>query len=302
MAVHEIRETLTGGEDLLVSTDDYLIIQKRINLPSGRRHTIMAVDHFDDGCQWANFTGSAANWAYEAFLTCYPVLPGDVVLPGGIVGRGGPLAGDDEVLFKAHRITAGASQRYETFPNQTLGAQPTFTFYTPHLYFTVIITSEDTSNWDQTVSQSIYVAVDSVDVGDVEYSMGVIQESNEAAWRVAMTNGVVLGEVEIIAGAPLWRTAGRPAYMTSTVGIVAGTNWWLDGWNMDGEAMEDTAALRFDLSLARQMAAPDAAFGVDESPDWFKQIAAPFAGLTGGPTRSNPVPIVKLTNGNTSMV
>ena len=69
MAIHEIRETISGSSE---STNGQIIVQRKINLQPGKRHTIAHLDWFDDAISG----GSAANAQYkmEVFLTNYPLV------------------------------------------------------------------------------------------------------------------------------------------------------------------------------------------------------------------------------------
>jgi hypothetical protein len=302
MAVHEIRETIdTTG----VATSNQLIVQKKINLQHGKRHRILHVDWFDDAISGAT-NPNAADFKMEVFLTNYPLILSDTPFHAGS-GVGGPLAGDDQVLFKAHRLSwsgnANARWYNNEFPNQFLGATPTFDFYTPQLYFTVVFTQEQEENFTRTLQQSLYLAVESEDVNAVEYGMGLYQEWSENQMRQLVSNGKVITQAEVIGGYVGWQMGGiRPEIMTGTD---APDNWFfgLEGFGA-GEAMQNTTQLRDAVSASREMVAHTAAFGdpLTLAPDWFKLVVRDFASLNTGPLRPDFPPIVKLNSGIGQMV
>lgn len=303
MVVHEIRETINSGDTVLGGENGVLMVQKRINLQPGMRHTINHADFFDDGNLFGAITASTFNAAFEFYVTNYPLLLSDVTLPGITATEFGPQAGDDLVLFKVRKYAAGTNQTVETFPNTFLGASPTFSFYTPYLYLTVLVAYDNQETPSEELNMSFYAALDSREVDAVEYGIGMLREYNENRNRVLNSNGVLINEAEIIGGMPLWRMGGiRPEIMVnSTTG-----NWFLGQvtGNQEGETMETTNAIRTAVSNARNMVASTEAFGNEATnePDWFKVIVRDFAGLASGPERAQMPPVQKDNNGNTLML
>lgn len=305
MTVHEIRETL---QTTASSDNGLLIVQKKINLQSGKRHTFQHFDFFDDNISGATNTSEAMKM--QVYVTPYPIVLSDMIFHSGASGELGPLAGDDEVLFKAVRLswpTGNARWYNDEFPNNFLGASDTFTWYTPHLYFTVVW-EQGTGTISREFAMSMYAAVDSVDVDAVEYGIGLLREYNQHQMRLLVSNGVQVDQAEIIGGLPLWQMGGiRPEIMTGYDPILTNTYWFLDQAYGDtgGEVMQGAGAIRATLNFARTMVGSQDAFGTQggiDAPDWFKEIARPFASLYIGPIRSNFPPVVKNNNGNTEMV
>lgn len=304
MAIHEIRETISGSSE---STNGQIIVQRKINLEPGKRHTISHLDWFDDAISG----GSAANAQYkmEVFLTNYPLVLTNRAFHTGS-GLGGPNAGDDQVLFKAHRINfpTGRLGWYDNeFPNQFLGATPTFSFYTPTLYWTIVWTQEEEVNYSRNFEQSLYLALESEDVDAVEYGIGLLREHSANQARLLTNNGIAMTQAEVIGGMPMWEIGGiRPEIMTGYDPILVNTGWYLDqSYGDNGEGMQGGSSIRATLDFARTMVDHTSAFGATggiEAPDWFKAIAKPFPGLTSGPERSQFPPVLKLNNGNTEMV
>lgn len=300
MAVHEIRETI----DIAATADgEQLIVQKKINLQHGMRHRILHVDWFDDAISGA--TNAAANFKMEVYLTNYPIILSQTAFHSGAT-VGGPLAGDDQVLFKAHRLSwaVGNARWYnQEFPNQFLGSNPTFDFYTPQLYFTVIFSQEGDPDFTRTLQQSIYLAIESTEVNAVEYGIGLLQEYSENQMRRLTSNGDIIPQVEAIGGYPMWQQGGiRPEIMTGTD---APDNWFFGlAGTTDAETMQTSTQLRDAVNASRDMVAFDAAFGDEATtaPDWFKVVVRDFASINTGPMRANFPPTVKTNGGLTEMV
>jgi hypothetical protein len=304
MTVHEVRETIQLAG---VATGDTLQFQKRINLHDGKRHTINHIDFFDDG--WLGLTNAGNDFAYQVYVTNYPIVMTEepfhlAAMPSG------PLAGDDMVLFKANTLswTSGNKQYVrQEFPNQFLGSMPTFSFYTPQLYFTVIITDALRENFAGEISMSLYMAVDSVNAPAVEYGIGMLQEYSENQAMLRRNQGIVITQSEITGAMPMWQIGGiRPEFMASNATNVLGENWFFSTAGYGGaEAMSLTDGVRAGLADARRMVGFGDAFGSESGtkaiPDWFKAIAKPFPGLESGPIRAQEPPLKHADNGNVRM-
>jgi hypothetical protein len=304
MAIREIRESIqqTG-----TATGKVLQFQKRINLEHGKRHNILQIDFFDDGLIGATNTGS--NFAYQVYVTNYPVvLTQNEFHAGGMPS--GPMAGDEQVLFKANQLsfnspaTQAAFLRQE-FPNQFLSAFPTFSFYTPTLYFTIIITDPSATAYTKTVNMSLYMAVQTQDCDAVEYGMGMIDEFSVNNAMVLRNQGIMIDQSQIKDALPMWSIGGQRNQIMSANDInTHGQQWFYSqaGYG-EGETMSSSTLVRSGLSLARTMVGAESAFGdrTAEIPDWFKAIAKPFAGIEGGAIRAQAPPLKFSDNGNTLM-
>ncbi len=303
MALREIRETIvqSGTPD----ANGLVQFQKRINLTSGLAHTINHIDFFDDGLLGATNIGN--NFSYQVWLTNYPIIMTDDVFHSGDM-RMGPMAGDDNVLYKAVQLSFGpqGTKNFEEFPNAFLGSQPTFEFFTPTLYFTVAVMPDVISSGvSPSIKMSIYLAVEETDVGAVEYGIGILQEFAANQAMLMRKNGIMVDRLQIIAGMPMWQIGGiRSEIMTSTTNAGFGNDWFLkQGGYSNSEKMSDTTDIRIGLLAARQMVGALDAFGTAavDVPDWFKAIAAPFPGLSIGPIRSQSPPLKHDDNGNVLM-
>jgi len=303
--IHEIRETIQLSGTAVGNT---LQFQKRINLQDGMRHTINHIDFFDDGL--LGRTNVAHDFAYQVFLTNYPV----VLTSEDFHGYGmpsGPLAGDDMVLFKASSLSFTTGYRtavFQEFPNQFLGSMPTFSFYTPQLYLTVIVTDVERLDFDSSIAVSLYMAIDSKEVASVEYGIGMLQEYSENQAMLRRNQGIVITQADIIGAMPMWQIGGiRPEFMASNASNALGENWFFSTAGYGGsEEMSLTSGVRGGLSNARTMVSHGDAFGKDSAtkavPDWFKAIAKPFPSLDIGPVRAQEPPLKHHDNGNVQML
>jgi hypothetical protein len=305
--IHEIRETIqqTGS----TNGTEIIQFQKRIELNEGMRHTINHVDFFDDGLSF--FSSTVQDYAYQVYLSNYPIVLTDEPF-NTIRLQSGPLAGDDMVLFKANMIqwATGSREIRQEFPNQFLGSMPTFSFYTPQLYFTVIFernTGPSPPDFEHSVAMSIYLAIDSQEASAVEYGIGMLQEYSENQAMLRRNQGIAITQADIIGAMPMWQIGGiRPEFMASNATNVLGENWFFNAAGYGGaEQMSLTDGVRAGLAAARQMVGFGDAFGsVSASkaiPDWFKAIAKPFPGLESGPIRAQEPPLKHADNGNVLM-
>ena len=302
MAIREIRETIqqTG-----TATGNVLQFQKRISLEHGVGHNIMQIDFFDDGFLGA--TNSDTSFGYQVYVSNYPiVLTENTFHTGGFAS--GPLAGDELVLFKSNMLTfPDAPTKYirQEFPNQFLSAFPTFTFYTPTLYFTVIVQDTVAVDFTKTIGMSIYIALNTVPCDDVQHGIGMIQEFQQNNAMLLRNQGIMITQAQITSALPMWEIGGqRPQIMSSNNINTLGQQWYYStaGYG-EGETMSSSALVRSGLKAARKMNASKDAFGdaAQEIPDWFKAIAKPFAGIEGGAIRPQAPPLKFADNGNVLM-
>ena len=305
--IHEIRETIqqTGS-----TTNGVLQFQKRIEIRQGQRHTINHIDFFDDGLTGAD--QQTNDFAYQVFVSNYPIILTDNTWLAG-TPESGPLAGDDLVLFKAQMISYKFGSEpsvylRQEFPNQFLSSMPTFNFYTPQLYFTVVFTDSNTTDYTLSPAMSLYMAIESKDVDAVEYGIGMLQEYSENQAMLRRNQGIAITQADIIGAMPMWQIGGiRPEFMASNATNVLGENWFFNAAGYGGaEQMSLTDGVSAGLADARQMVGFGDAFGsVSASkaiPDWFKAIAKPFPGLESGPLRAQEPPLKHADNGNVMML
>lgn len=314
MPIQEFRETLEQKAATVVSAlgdpeREALIITKRIELEEGMRHTLMAVDFMDDSF----ILPSDKTLAYEAYLSPYPINLTQMFLAELFDFRG-PLASDDSVLWKRTSlyIGAGGSQGVYTqqLPNSFLGSMPTYSWYTPTLYFTVVLhipssTGSTVTHTFDDLGMSFYAAVKSTKIESVEYLMGCMGEYQDAQTRSLMSQGVQIEKpIETYQGQtfPMWKYGGiRPERMIR--GVPSFANFFL-GYGDDSEQMIPTDQARIFIRGARKMNPYDTAFGINdpvkgEIPDWIR--FGIDTSIAYGPLCSRYPPRGKEDNGNTKM-
>jgi len=302
MVVHEIRDSISIKDSFQVG-DDPVIFQRKINLQGAQRHTVNFIDFFDDSV----LVPQGNPFAYEFFVSKFPIAPTNMIFAEQFP-LGGPEAADDNILFKAIATahTATLFQKDE-FPNQFLGSSPTFTFYTPHLYLTLMLHGDNSS--PETIidpRMSVYMAVESVDVDDVEFTMGAFREWKEAQFKLLMNNGVIVpNNTAGQAGEtfPSWLFGGmRPERMMRADALA---EFWMSLSATDAESMNTYANVKIFVDSSRVMQPFDAAFGSQDSlkggvPDWIQ--FGLIKGVSAGPVRPEFPPNVYADNGNTRMV
>ncbi len=306
MVLHEIREELTQQTQLELDGAGFGIIQKKINLQRGQIHNILQCDIFQDSIPFSDVEPDSGPFI-EFFVTPYPIIYSNMNLKGAptVLGNRGPSAANETILFKA--ITGPIGDQsftdIEQFPNQQLGATPTFSFYTPTVYFTALVHGSAGALVDN-LSYSIYLALESKNVNLVSYGLGVMRERSVAQGINLMNQGRTIPPADNVGQVfPMWKYGGiRPERMLSGTGL---RNFWLNYSSDESEAMLETSVLRGYVSSARTMVNYDAAFGRDSPsagpiPDWIRFEVN--RGLVSGPILAQFPPRKFADNGNTLML
>ena len=298
MPVSDIRESIE--RDQVVSTGNLTIIQKRVNLQGGFRHEILACDIFQD----AVLRTDSPYGLVEFFVTPYPVIYTDMQ-PTINTDNRGPSAASDTVLFKANFKLTGADNWTDirTFPSPQIAAGPTFSFYTPAVYFTMFLHGDGGSVWDN-IAFSFLLKVKSVKASTTSYGLGMIRERSVAQGMNLMSQGRTIPQADNVGQIfPMWKYGGiRPEYMLKGDGL---RNFFLPYSTQDSEAMQTTGNLRIFVRASRSMSSFDAAFGsVDPAkgsvPDWVRFEVG--RGIIAGPIRAQQPPRKLFDNGNTMML
>lgn len=194
MAITEIRESIERTGVVIPIGERFVIIEKKIQLKMNRRHTMMSVDFADDSfLKQVTSAIDDGDLGYEFYLSPYPISTTNQVW-ANVFLNGGPVASDDAVLYKHGMFNAGGVSGSYNFPNDFLGAFPTFSWYTPTLYATLILHTSITRQADLTipsVRMSFYASVKDSAASDVEYGIGVISEYKEAQNQLLTRKSVV---------------------------------------------------------------------------------------------------------------
>lgn len=301
--VEEFRETLEQGTVNVIDEADITIIQKRINLQGGKRHTMMAVDFMDDSFILPT---DVSPRGYEFFVSPYPIIYTEMRL-AEIMPERGPLGADDCVLFKRTSIQSGGEVYTQQMPNQFLGTMPTYSWYTPSLYLTLILhKQEGAPTWSITdLGMSVYLAVDSKNVDAVEYGMGLIREYDAAQGRNIMAQGREIEKTDNVGEVfPMWRAGGIvPERMIR--GGPSQADFFVQGALSEAETMLAQNQLAIWMRRSGQMQPYTVAKGSldpakGEVPDWVRFELASMS-MWFGNLRDNEVPKLKWGNGNGQM-
>jgi hypothetical protein len=299
--LQEIRETIET--DVTLDPNGLGIVQKRINLKGGMRHSIVQMDIFQDAVV-VDAGGNPVK--IEWFITPYPVMFSNMLFAPPFDDNRGPMAGSETVLMKAI-----FSQDFNDpfgfgtisqFPNQFLGAQPTFSFYTPALYITGLVHGTGLSTISN-IAFSFYIASDNKKASTISYGLGVIRERSVAQGLDLMQQGRTIPPARNVGQTfPMWRYGGiRPERMLRGNALA---DFFLPYHPNDSEKAVSTANLRNFIDGARQMQGFDTAFGSLDSlkgniPEWVRFNLSP--GLVAGPIRAQQPPRKLADNGNTLM-
>lgn len=301
MVLQEIRESIEI-DNIELTGASMGIVQKKINLQGMTRHEIVQLDIFQDAIM---STDGPSGIVIEWFVSPYPIIYSNMDLSAIYTNRG-PAAGSDTVLMKAITEQDTSPDRFGTirqFPNQFLGANPTFSFYTPTLYITGLVHA-DAGAIVSNIAFSFYVASNNTKANPTAYGLGVIRERSVAQGINLMQQGRTIPKANNVGQVfPSWKFGGiRPERMLK--GGEA-RNFWLNYAADQSEAMQSTGNLRTYVDRARSMSAYDEAFGSEDPvkgpvPDWLR--FGLNRGLVSGPIRAQQPPRKLADNGNTLML
>lgn len=298
MVVSDIRESIENS--LIQNADGLLIIQKKVELQRGMRHEVIACDIFQDA-----IISTDSPFGYiEFFVTPYPVIYSNMDIAPFVSNRG-PVAASESVLFKANMAIPAGFDRFadiKQYPSPQIGAGPTFSFYTPFVYFTMFVHGDFGSLYED-VAFSFLLKIDSKKVDTTQYGLGLMRERSVAQGINLMQQGRVIPQAANVGQIfPAWTYGGiRPERML--IGSAA-RNFWLNYSADSSEKMLSTGNLRTYVKGARAMAGFDEAFGSDDAfkgpiPDWLR--FGLNRGLVSGPIRAQQPPRKLADNGNTLM-
>jgi len=304
MTLLEIRETLEQPR-VTLDGNGLGIVQKQITLPSNMRHQVLAVDFFQDALP--DYQGATPLFI-ELIVTPYPVIYSDMKFSTPLAyGSRGPMAGSETVLFKSiigpYEAPLNQFATARQFPNESVGAGPTFSFYTPYIYVTALIHGQDATTPVDGLALSFYMAVDSKKASTTSYGLGVMRERSVAQGITLMNQGRTIEPSRNVGQVfPMWKYGGIRSERMLRGNAIA--DFFLPYTPNETEAMTDTANLRTFIKTARSMQSFDTAFGGDDVakgaiPDWVRFNLSP--GLVSGPIRPQRPPLKHADNGNVLM-
>ncbi len=300
MALQEIRETIEIPE-LVLDQNGFGIVQKKINLKPNQLHNVFQMDIFQDAIP---STDDAPEMLIEWFISPYPIIYSNMNVSPAFVNRGA-MAGSDTVLFKATCSNYNPQTFFDIqqFPNQSIGAQASFQFYTPTVYITGFVHGIADA-LVRNIAFSFYIASLTKKAGLVTYGLGMIRERSVAQGMNLVQQGRTIPPAANVGQVfPMWKYGGiRPERMLKGDGL---RNFFLNQASDQSEAMLSTANIRSFVAGARNMAGFDEAFGIDDAvkgpiPEWIRMGLN--RGLVSGPIRSQFPPRKLYDNGNTQML
>lgn len=299
MALQEIRETVEIPE-VTLDGNGFGIVQKKINLRPNQLHNVFQMDIFQDAIPSTDGGDIVIEW----FVSPFPIIYSNMNVTPLYVNRGA-MAGADTVLFKAlcSEYTPSKFFKIDQFPNQSIGAQASFTFYTPTVYLTGFVHG-DLDAVITNIAFSFYIASITKKASLVSYGLGMIRERSVAQGINLMQQGRTIPPSNNVGQVfPMWKYGGmRPERMLKGDGL---RNFFLNQASDQSEAMLSTTNIRTFIAGARTMDAFDKAFGFDDTvkgpiPEWIR--FGLNRGLVSGPIRSQFPPRKLFDNGNTMML
>ena len=299
MPIHEIRESIEFT-NLTLDSQGFGIVQKEINLKENVAHKMIQCDAFLDN---PFFITTGDNVIMELLVTPHPVIYTDMFI--GTYQNRSPSASLDTVLFKQTIQQQSSTPPNTTpatiteFPNQFINARPTFTWYTPKLYLTLLVHGErdvQVANFALTV----YCAVEHKRASLVTYGMGLMKEYSVAQIASVVSNGRFIPPARNVGQIyPMWKHGGiRPELMMKSDAFA---EFFYNTSATDSEKTVDPTNLRIFAKLGRQMVPNPDAFGTPNTvkgsiPDWVTFMLP--EGIEAGAIRDQWPPTKHADNGN----
>tara|TARA_R100000655_G_scaffold109479_1_gene164109 strand:+ start:1749 stop:2750 length:1002 start_codon:yes stop_codon:yes gene_type:complete len=321
MPILTVREVLSGNAvPNAEGAPSLALVQKRINMPHGKRFRIKSVQCFDDnGTVIADVRRGGDNQLSMrcVYVTPYPIVPSDEAwgatpaqanLTGLAVGAMGPYAGDNTVLYKRIDINnnLAGDENWNTdtilteeFPNAQSAQDNDYSWYTPHVYLTAMIWTKE--GWEQDVKLSFNLKLEITNADSTQCAMGLYKEQLEAQCRLLTDTANSIDPAGSAAGRsqPSWLYGGsRPEIMITSNNLLRYYNKLASNAYQE---MDNITGFRTRFKEATTMVNFDAAFGDTSTniPNWITLMDV--AGVTSGPIRSYPPPVKFSGNGNTVM-
>lgn len=305
MPVTEIRDTIEGT----VTTDPagLAYFTRRINLEEGYRYDMLLIDVYNDNLVMP-MAGAGQPAASQIYISPYPMQQIDGIWGVGnnFFPGGGQAAGEPNVLYKEVSITNidAIDQRQQNyvwtahFPNDAVGARPTFRWFTPHVYVTVMLWNVPETSFD--VKLSVYMQVNKKRSSKISASMGRYSEFLDSQIKLLTDTAVVISPNNVSGYTfPMWKYGGvRPELMISGTTALRYYNKAADNASQD---MVSRGDLQTAFQSATNMVAYDAAFGdaANNLPEWITLMDV--EGVTAGSIRPYAPPLKFSDNGNTLM-
>lgn len=303
MAIHEIRESI-NQPSITTDSNNVAYIERVIQLKQGYRHTVNAIDVFIDNL-FTTADGLEVTLG-EVVLSSQPMLLTSDA-NNTIYTKSSPQVGIDNILYKMQFTVqprdSGQVAILQEFPNNFLGAMPTFSWYTPRLYMYLIFYNAS-GTLIQNAKISAYIAVDSKRASHLSYMLGNIRERSIAQIAQISRLGRLITSSRLIGQTfPMYLLGGTRSQFMLKSNALADFYYQLDP--QASESMLTTTQQRDFIAKSRTMVAYDAAFGVQDAtlggiPDWISAVA--LKGVTSGAVRDQWPPVKYNDNGNVRML
>lgn len=320
MPVVEIRDTIEGL--VTMNEDGFGYMTRRINLQEGHKFEVQSIDIFNDNglMLFRQDPVGARNAAYQLFVSPYPMQQkggvwGSPSLAGGQISEfpgPGQNAGEPNVLYKEIGITdivQNNQQQLESkmlitrFPNDAVAATPTFTFFTPHVYLTVMVWNDpETPEGPLTlpINMSLYMKVKQTKAASITAAIGRYAELLDSQVKLLESTAVVYNPINVPGDTfPSWKFGGiRSELMLSGPTALRYFNRVAANESQDMVTQNDLFTA---YRESTNMAAFDEPFGdaALNLPEWIS--LENLAGVTSGVIRPYPPPLKYADNGNTLM-
>lgn len=300
--IHEIRESI--NLDNITYTNGLAFVERVIELKRGYKHTINAIDVFVDNLFMDT---DEAPGLLEVVLSSQPILMTREVF-NSLYEESTPMVSNDHILYKmqfevSNRDTT-PGRILQEFPNNFLGAMPTFSWYTPKIYMYCVFYNVPQALRVNNARVSAYVAVNNKKVAYLPYMLGNIRERSIAMSARIMSMGRLMAPARITGQTfPMYLYGGaRTQFMMNSNALA---EFWYQLDPQSSESMLTTTEQRQFVAASRTMVPFDSAFGEENValggvPDWVRLFALP--GIVSGPVRDQWPPAKKFDNGNVMML
>tara|TARA_Y100000004_G_C8945892_1_gene426291 strand:- start:339 stop:1274 length:936 start_codon:yes stop_codon:yes gene_type:complete len=310
MPVVEIRDSIEGT----VTTDGggFGYMTRRINLREGHKFSMQSIDIFNDNgiMPLAVDPLDARNAAYQLYVSPFPMqqVGGEwgYSAPRNAFPGGGQAAGEPNVLYKEISVIRGGDDTQQInnslvhyrFPNDCVAATPTFTWFSPHVYVTVMVWNAP--EVDINIKFTCYMKLKQTKANPSSSAMGMYSEFLDSQIK-KLTDTAVVYAPDVLPGNtfPTWKFGGiRPELMLSGTTALRYFNRLAANASQD---MVEQNELLTAFRSATNMVEFDEGFGdaVNNLPEWITLMNV--AGVTSGPIRPYPPPLKYADNGNTLM-
>ena len=310
MPIHTLRETIVGEVFVPDEPEGIAYFTKRINVPEGMKNEVLSIDVINENVTpYLPETGSPQLTGVQVYLAPYPIqFTENKIQPNATyeLTNVGPYASDASIIYKSTEITTlndfqeqiSSKIWKNQFPNDALGSVETTTFYSPHLYITVLLFNEP--NTTVPIKYSVYAKIKQTKCSAITSAMGCHGEFLEAQAKRLTSTAVFTNPLFTLGKTfPMWRYGGiRPEFMIS--GSTALRYFNRVAANQSQE-MISRNQYQTAFKEATTMAQFDKAFGdqVIPLPDWITVLDV--GGITSGVIRPFPPPLKFADNGNTLM-